>query len=131
VPLLEKWVRSDTLLLRLALAARVRKLPDAEKYVRALGERFAEAGLRGEKLHLQEEARFLLELKGDARAALAAARENYRTQREPRDAQVLIDAALAAREADAAAPALQWLDSSGFEGARIREAAAQVKALAK
>lgn len=131
MPLLGKWSRSDTLLLRLALAARVLKRPEGEKYVQTLGERFADAGLRGEKLHLQEEARFLLDLKGDAHAALAAASENYRTQREPRDAQVLIDAALAAREPAAAAPALRWLESSGFEGARIREAATRLKALAK
>jgi hypothetical protein len=128
MPLLAGWARSDTLLLRLALAARALKLPEADKHVRALGDRFAEAALRGEKLHLQEEARFLLDLKGDARAALAAASENYRTQREPRDAQVLIDAALAARDPAAAAPALQWLESSGFEGARIRDAAAKLKA---
>ena len=131
VPLLAKWSRSDTLLLRLALASRALKLPEGEKYVQNLGERFADAGLRGEKLHLQEEARFLLDLKGDARAALAAASENYRTQREPRDAQVLIDAALAARDPAPAAPALQWLDSTGFEGARIRDAAARLKALTK
>ena len=99
--------------------------------MRALTERFADAALRGEKLHLQEEARFLLDLKGDARAALTAASENYRTQREPRDAQVLLEAALAARDAAAAAPALQWLESTGFEGARIRETAARVKALGK
>ena len=128
VPLLRKWSRSDTLLLRLALAARVLKLPEGEKYVRTLGDRFADAGLRGEKLHLQEEARFLLDLKGDARAALAAASENYRTQREPRDAQVLIDAALAARDPAAAAPALQWVEASGFEAKRLRDAASQLKA---
>jgi len=129
VPLLGKWGRSDTLLLRLALAARALKLPQSEKHVRTLGDRFADAGLRGEKLHLQEEARFLLDLKGDALAALAAASENYRTQREPRDAQVLIDAALAARDPAAAAPALQWLESSGFEAKRLRDAASQLKAL--
>ena len=129
VPLLAKWSRSDTLLLRLALAARTLKLPEDSKYVKTLGDRFADAGLRGEKLHLQEEARFLLDLKGDAKSALAAASENYRTQREPRDAQILIDAALAARDPAAAAPALQWLDSSGFEGARIRDAALKLKAM--
>ncbi|MFY9314359.1 MAG: hypothetical protein WAO95_02220 [Burkholderiales bacterium] len=131
VPLLARWARSDTLLLRLALAARALRLPEAERHVRTLGERFAEAGLRGEKLHQQEESRFLLELRGDARAALASAAENYRTQREPRDAQVLIEAALAARDPAAAAPALQWLESSGYEGARLREAAARLKALGK
>jgi hypothetical protein len=129
LPLLKSWVRSDTLLLRLALAARQLKLADADKHVRALGERFADAALRGEKLHLQEEARYLLDLKGDARAALAAAAENYRTQREPRDALILIEAALAAREPAAAAPALQWLESSGFESDRLRRLAAQLKAV--
>jgi len=129
VPLLHKWSRSDTLLLRLALAARRLKLPEGEKYVQTLGNRFADAGLRGERLHLQEEARFLLDLKGDAHAALAAATDNYRTQREPRDALILIEAALAARDPAAAAPALQWLEANGFESARLRDAAAKLKAL--
>jgi hypothetical protein len=129
MPLLKNWSRSDTLLLRLALAARTLKLTEGEKYARTLSARFADAALRGEKLHLQEEARYLLDLKSDAPAALAAARENYRTQREPRDALILIEAALAARVPDAAAPALQWLEESGFESARIRDAAAKLKAL--
>ncbi|MBC7802962.1 MAG: hypothetical protein H7Y16_03715, partial [Candidatus Parcubacteria bacterium] len=80
--LLRNWTRSETLLLRLAIAARRLGLAESEKYSRTLGERFSDAALRGEKLHLQEEARFLLELKGDARAALAAAGENFRSQRE-------------------------------------------------
>ena len=129
MPLLKSWTRSDTLLLRLALAARRLKLVEGEKYARTLGQRFADAALRGEKLHLQEEARYLLDLRDDARAALAAARENYRTQREPRDALILIEAALAARDPAAAEPALTWLESSGFEDARLRDAALRLKAL--
>lgn len=129
MPLLKGWARSDTLLLRLALAARSLKLAEGERYARTLGERFADAALRGEKLHLQEEARYLLDIKGDALAALAAASENYRTQREPRDALILIEAAFAARDPAAAAPALQWLESSGFESARLREAALKLKGL--
>ena len=129
IPLLKNWGRSDTLLLRLALAARQLKLAEGEKYARTLGERFADAALRGEKLHLQEEARYLLDLKGDARAALAAASENYRTQREPRDALILMEAALAARDPAAAAPALQWLESSGFESDRLRRFALQLRAI--
>jgi Tfp pilus assembly protein PilF len=129
IPLLKNWARSDTLLLRLALAAHRLGLQEAARHARALGERFADAALRGEKLHLQEEARYLLELKGDPRAALAAAAENYRTQKEPRDALVLIDAALAAREPGAAAAALQWLDETGYEDPRLRAAAARLKAL--
>ncbi|MGH8690388.1 MAG: tetratricopeptide repeat protein [Burkholderiales bacterium] len=125
--LLQGGERSDTLLLRLALAARALKLPVAERYARALGERFAAAALRGEKLHLQEEARYLLDLKGDAAGALAAARENWNRQREPRDAAVLLEAALAARDPKAAEPVLRWLEESGFESPRLRRLAAQLK----
>ena len=125
--LLKKWGQSDNLLLRNALAAKVQKLPEAPRYAQALGERFAEAGLRGERLHLGEEARYLLDLKGDAKAALAAARENWKTQREPRDAAMLLEAALAAGERKAAAPALRWLEESGFEDARLRRLASQLK----
>jgi hypothetical protein len=40
---------------------------------------------------------------------------------------VLLEAALAARERTAAAPALRWLEESGFEDARLRRLAAQLK----
>src|SRR5262245_9729947 len=119
IPLLKDWTRSDTLLLRLALAQKLLGAPDAKKHIQALHERFAAAGLRGERLHLAEEARFLLDLKNDAKAALAAAVENWKTQREPRDATVLLRAALAAREPRAAEPALRWLEESRFESAPL------------
>jgi Tfp pilus assembly protein PilF len=125
--LVKKWGQSDILLLRLALAAKAQKLPEGEKHAQALGARFAEAALRGERLHLAEEARYLLDLKGDAKAALAAALENWKSQREPRDAAVLLEAALAAGDRKAAAPALRWLEESGFEGARLRKLASQLK----
>jgi hypothetical protein len=125
--LLENWTRSDTLLLRIALAARAQRLPQADKHIQALGERFAASALRGERLHLAEEARFQLDLRGDAKAALAAALENWKTQRQPGDAAVLLEAALAARDATAAEPALRWLGESGFEGRRLRSLAAQLQ----
>lgn len=127
VTLLKSWANSDTLLLRLALATQALRLPAARAHVKSLGERFAASALRGERLHLAEEARYLLELKGEPRAALAAATENWKSQREPRDAAVLLEAALAARDPGAAAPALRWLDESGFEGPRLRRLAAQLK----
>ncbi len=92
-----------------------------------LGERFAAAGLRGERLHLAEEARYLLDLKGDAKAALAAAAENWKSQREPRDAAVLLEAALAAGDRKSATPVLNWLQESGFEDPRLRNLAARFK----
>ena len=127
VKLLKDWERSDTLLLRLALAEQSLGLPAAARHAQALGERFAAAALRGEKLHLAEEARYFLDLRRDARAALAAAAENWKSQREPRDARALLEAALAAGERTAAAPVLRWLADTGFEDARLRQLAAQLK----
>jgi len=127
VALLKDWVRSDTLLLRLAIAEDRLKLPEARAHAQALADRFAAAALRGERLHMGEEARFLLDLKRDARAALAVALENWKDQREPRDALVVLEAAAAAKDAKAAAPALQWLDDSGFESERLRRVAASLR----
>jgi tetratricopeptide (TPR) repeat protein len=127
VGLLKAWSRSDTLLLRLALAERALGMREAETHIQALADRFAAAALRGERLHMGEEARFLLDLKGDARGALAVGVENWKSQREPRDAQVVLEAAVAARDPKSAAPVLGWLDESGFESAHMQRIAAQLK----
>lgn len=127
VAMLKPWSRSDTLLLRLALAEKALGLREAEAHIQALGDRFAAAALRGERLHMGEEARFLLDLKGDARQALAVGLENWKEQREPRDALVVLEAAVAARDPDAAAPALRWLHDSRFESERLKRLAASLK----
>jgi Tfp pilus assembly protein PilF len=127
VALLKDWVRSDTLLLRLAIAERKLRLPEARAHAQALADRFAAAALRGERLHMGEEARFLLDLKGDAAAAVAVGLENWKEQREPRDALVVLEAAVAARDAKAAAPVLKWLDETRFESERMRRAAAALR----
>ena len=129
--LLKDWARSDTLLLRLALAETALKLPSAAKRTKALEDRFAEAGLRGEQLHLQEEARFRLSLKGDAPGAVRLAVENWKKQREPRDAAILLEAARVARDRAAAQPALDWLERTGFEDPALRRDAQALKALSK
>jgi hypothetical protein len=127
VGLLKAWSRSDTLLLRLALGERALGMREAEAHVQALADRFAAAALRGERLHMGEEARFLLDLKGDAAGALAVGIENWKSQREPRDALVVLEAAVAARDPKSAAPVVKWLDESGFESARMQRAAAQLR----
>jgi Tfp pilus assembly protein PilF len=127
VGLLKSWTRSDTLLLRLALAERALGMREAGPHVQALGERFAAAALRGERLHRGEESRFLLELKGEPREALAVALENWKEQREPRDAAAVLEAAVAARDAKGAEPALRWLRESGFESERLKRLAASLK----
>ncbi len=127
--LLKEWARSDTLLLRLAYAETALGLPTAALRIKALEDRFSEASLRGEQLHLQEEARFRLHLKSDARAAMRLAAENWKTQREPRDAAILLEAALASGDKTVARPALDWLAASGYEDRNLQRIAEALKAL--
>ncbi|MDO9279879.1 MAG: hypothetical protein Q7U05_15100 [Polaromonas sp.] len=118
---LSKWVASDGLLLRLAIAESQLSLPTAAAHVQALADRFAAAKLRGDTTHLAEEARFQLQLRGNAAVATRLAASNYAVQREPRDARVLLEAALAAGDSAAAQPARDWLKSSRFEAATWRQ----------
>ena len=131
VPMLRDWERSDILLLRLALAEQAAKLPATAAHIAMLKQRFDASALRGDKLHQQEEARFHLYLQGDAPGALRLAAENYRLQREPRDARILLEAALAAKDYAAAKPALNWLRSSGYEDPLYAKLAQQLEDGAK
>jgi hypothetical protein len=129
IPLLVDWFRSDILLLRLAIAEKTLKAPKAAEHIEALRSRFEAAALRGDKLHQQEEARFNLYLLGNKEKALALAQENWTLQREPRDARILLEAALAMKNPAAAQGALDWLDRSHHEDPGLRATAEKLRAL--
>lgn len=117
---LQPWESADGLLLRLAEAGTALQRPEAARHRQMLADRFAAARARGDVTHRAEEARFELRLRQDAQAAVRLARDNYAVQREPRDARVLLEAAIAAKDPASAQPARDWLRSSGFEDARLR-----------
>lgn len=126
--LLKDGGRADVLLLRLALAARAAGDPRAAALANELAARFDAAQRRGDNSHRKEQSRFLLALRGDVPQALALARANWAEQREPADARLLLDAALAARDAAAAQPVLDWMARTGIESVALRGLAAQLKA---
>jgi hypothetical protein len=109
------------LLLRLTEAETALKLPLAPRHQQAMADRFAAAQARGDTTHRAEEARFQLHLRGDTAKALQLASANYQVQREPRDARVLLEAAIAARDSVAAQGVRDWLRTSGFEDPRLRQ----------
>ncbi len=117
--LLAGWERSDILLLRLAMAGREAKDGRATDWINQLRDRFTAAAQRGDRLHEQEAARFELDTEGNPARALALATSNYAEQKEPRDAEILMRAALAANQARAAQPALDWLRTSRYEDATL------------
>ena len=120
--------RSDLLLLRLAIAGKLTTSPKAAEWRQALAARFDAARLRGDALHQKEEARFALAVLGETKRALELARTNYTLQREPADARVLLEAAVASRDAAAAEPVLRWMEANQVENVTLRALAAQLKA---
>jgi hypothetical protein len=129
VALLAGKEASDPLLLRLALAHQQTGSPKAPALVKMLDERFAATRLRGDTTHRAEEARYALQLRRDIGAALALAQANYEVQREPRDARILLEAALAAGQRAPAQKVEAWFKSSGFQGAPLIQQLAQLAAL--
>lgn len=129
VSLLRDKSRSDTLLLRLVFAEQALKLPTARQTANALADRFHAAQLRGDTVHQQEEARFALHVQHDAKKSLGLALENWKVQLEPRDARIVLEAALAAKDPNAAKPVLRWLSENGNEDKTLQRLAQQLKAL--
>lgn len=117
---------SDLLLLRLALAAQALKSPEAAAWKAELAARFEAARRRGDATHQKEAARFLLQLQGQAAQALPLAQANWAVQKEPADARVLLEAAVAAGDAKAAAPVLKWMADTGIESVVLRALAARL-----
>ena len=126
VALLRHASGSDTLLLRLAIAETAMRSSAGAKHVEVLRSRFEAARKRGDITHLRAEARFALTLGNDPFRALALAQENWTQQREPDDARVLLESALAARQPQAARPALDWVKRTGHEDPIIRRLAKQI-----
>ena len=127
--LLASWEASDGLLLRLAEAEALLKLPAAAAHIQALDDRFAAAKLRGDTTHRAEEARFQLRLRNNPALSLQVAMDNYQVQKEPRDVRILLESALAAKSAEGAKPALDWLQTSRFEDAHLQSLAKQISQL--
>ncbi|WP_374352103.1 hypothetical protein [Chitinimonas sp.] len=108
-------VRNDNALLRLALAEKALKLPSAAGHIAEIGERFDAARLRGDRVHLREEARFRLGLLGDAKGALALAQANWQVQREPADVRLLLEAAIAAGNKEVASQVATWIKQTQMQ----------------
>jgi tetratricopeptide (TPR) repeat protein len=110
----------EPLLLRIAIAQKQLNDPELQESCARLRAAFAAETQRGEAVHRREQARFLLEVEGQAQASLAAALENWAVQREPDDVLVLIDASKAAGNPAAAEPALRFVRAQAQDDVRVR-----------
>ncbi|GGB98133.1 hypothetical protein [Pseudoduganella buxea] len=127
--LLRKQGRIDALLLRTALALRQVKERTALAAAREeLQARFDAAARRGDRVHLREEARFMLHLQDDTGAALALAKQNWQVQKELADLRLLLEAGLAARDARTTQAALDWIGRNGTQDVQLAALVRQAKA---
>lgn len=120
--------RIDNALLRLALAEQALQDPALDAHVRLLQARFDETRQRGDTVHLREEALFELKIRKDPAQALTLAARNWEQQREPIDARLFLDAALAAGQPQQAAPVLAWMQDTGIDDPELKTRAEQVRA---
>jgi tetratricopeptide (TPR) repeat protein len=118
--LLRDQTRADPLLLRYALALQAQHSKELPARVEQLRDRFEASRLRGDRVHLREEARFTLHLMNAPIAALKLAQENWQVQREPADVRILLEAALAAGDAAAFEAVKEWLKNSRLEDVELQ-----------
>jgi len=119
VELLKDKTRADPLLLRYALALKAQEKPEAQAQIQQLRDRFEASRLRGDRVHLREEARFTLHLLSDPQTALKLAQENWQIQKEPADLRILLESALAAHDSATIKTVRGWLTETGLEDHEI------------
>ena len=115
LPLLADHVQSDTAFLRLALAQSLLHSDQTQRYTWIMAARFEALRQRGSEYFGREEARFALQLQHDPHTALDMALRNWQVQRAPWDARVVLEAALASKEPQAASPVLEFLKKTQLE----------------
>ena len=120
VALLRDKTRADPLLLRYALALQAQNSKELPAQVEQLRDRFEASRLRGDRVHLREEARFTLHLLNAPQAALTLAQKNWQVQKEPADVRILLEAALAADDAGAVDAVKEWLKNSQLEDVQLQ-----------
>jgi len=126
--LLENASQSDTAFLRIALAKSALASPDLPLYTWIMGARFAALKERGSDYFGREQVRFALYLQHDPHAALDLAQRNWEVQRAPWDARVLLEAAQAAGQPQAAFAALAFLRKTGLQDPIIEPLARRIDA---
>jgi hypothetical protein len=114
--LLAEHENDNGCLLLMAIAAhRLGESSRAERLKSKLANRFEEIRLRGSQPHGRFESRYELELNENSERALAVALENWKVQKENRDARAVLESALVAKKISAARSTIEFIKASGNE----------------
>lgn len=120
---------AESVLLRRARAEQQLRRPEARQTLARLRAILDAQALREDRGHAREAAWHALHLLHDPATALALAEQNWRQQREPVDARLLLEAAIAAGRPAAAEPVRRFLRETGLRDRRLDTALAALDAL--
>ncbi len=121
INLLKTKTKIDALLLRYAEALSISKSAEAALQIEALKQRFAAALLRNDTVHQREYSRFELRLMNSPIKALQIAKQNWEVQKEPADARVYLESAIAAKDRASIQTMVQWLTTKKLEDVTLNK----------
>jgi hypothetical protein len=125
--LTRRYPAFQDLSLRAALAARATGSPDSRALADRVRAQYGAYRERGDFVPTRDYARYLLDIESDAPAALQAALTNWKTQREPADARIVLRAALAANQPQAAADVVAFIERNALEDPHLADCISRLR----
>lgn len=119
---------SDALLVQALLASRGLKSADEALLAGQMQARLQSQALRQEALIERPKLIYQIAYGQDMAAGLALSVENWQLQKEPPDALLFAQAALALKQARVAEPVVNWAQTTGYTEPALRELMAQLTA---
>jgi tetratricopeptide (TPR) repeat protein len=118
---------TDALLMQALLASRGLKDPDEPQLAKQMADRLQSQALRKESLIERPKLIYLIAYGQDPAAGLALSIDNWQLQKEPPDAVLFIQAALAVNQPRAAEPVVQWSEQTGYTDPSLTRLVEQLK----
>jgi tetratricopeptide (TPR) repeat protein len=119
---------TDALLMQTLLASRGLKAPEEAALAQQMAARLQSQALRQESLIERPKLIYQIAYGQDLAAGLALSIENWQQQKEPPDAVLFAQAALALNQARAAEPVVEWVQTTGYTEPQLAEILLQLKA---
>ncbi len=118
---------TDALLMQALLASRGLKDGQEQRLEKMLQERYAAQALRQEALIERPRLIYLISYGKDLAAGLALSVDNWKLQKEPPDAVLFAQAALALDQPRAAEPVLTWAKATGYTEPALAKLIGQIQ----
>jgi Tfp pilus assembly protein PilF len=118
---------TDALLMQAVLASHGLKDPDEARLASQLEARLQSQALRQEALIERPKLIYQIAYGRDLKAGLALSIDNWQLQKEPPDALLFVQAALALGQARAAEPVVKWAEKTGYTDPQLAPMLAQLQ----